>query len=197
MKNFINIVGTVTIITWLGFSGNPAKALTSGSIDSDFVLNTTSYNANFGNNSVTGSFTDHFTFTTDALMSGSGGMSIISGFGVSGFGLNIPGFEVIFDSFGLWDVTDNTNPQLVAPGTLVNGKFAGFASFPDLTSNHDYDIVVSGDLRTGHSSGAYSGNISISPVPEPEFYMMLLAGLALIGFAVRRQQKSADQSAYA
>ena len=113
MKNFINIVGTVTIVTWLGFSGNPAKALTSGSIDSDFVLNTTSYNANFGNNSVTGSFTDHFTFTTDALMSGSGGMSIISGFGVSGFGLNIPGFEVIFDSFALWDVTDNTNLHTV------------------------------------------------------------------------------------
>ncbi|SER48270.1 PEP-CTERM protein-sorting domain-containing protein [Nitrosomonas sp. Nm51] len=197
MKSLVNIAGAVTLAIWLGLSGSIAKASTPGPIDSDFVLNTSSYNANFGNDSITGSFVDHFTFTTDALMTGSGGLSIISGFGVSGFGLNIPGFEVIFDSFGLWDVTDNANPFLVAPGTLVNGQFAGFSSFPNLTGDHDYDLIVSGDLGAGHSSGAYSGNISIAPIPEPKFYIMLLVGLALVGIAVRRRQNSINQSAYA
>ncbi|HBV21287.1 MAG TPA: hypothetical protein DEF07_06170 [Nitrosomonas sp.] len=197
MKKSANMIGAVALTIWLGLGGGVAKAITPGPIDSNFVFNTTSYNANFGNDSITGPFDDHFTFTIDdPLMTGNGGMSIVSGFGVSGFGFNIPGFEVIFDSFGLWDVTDSVNPLLVSPGTLVNGEFVGFSSFPGLTSGHDYDVIVTGDLRAGHSSGSYSGNISIAPVPEPKFYIMLLAGLALVGFAARRHQKSASQPAY-
>jgi len=196
MKKSANMIGAVALMTWLVLGGGAAKAFTPGPIDSNFVFNTTSYNANFGNDSITGPFDDHFTFTAAPLMTGNGGMSIVSGFGVSGFGFNIPGFEVIFDSFGLWDVTDSANPFLVSPGTLVSGEFVGFSSFPGLTSGHNYDIIVTGDLRAGHSSGSYSGNISIAPVPEPKFYIMLLAGLALVGFAARRHQKSVSQPAY-
>ncbi|ARO88962.1 PEP-CTERM sorting domain-containing protein [Nitrosospira lacus] len=33
----------------------------------------------------------------------------------------------------------------------------------------------------------YSGSISVTPVPEPEAYAMLLAGLGLMGAVVRRR----------
>jgi hypothetical protein len=82
----------------------------------------------------------------------------------------------------------------VATGNIVAGEFLGFASFPSLISGNDYDIVVNGGLNSGFSSGSYSGNISIAPIPEPETYAMLLAGLLVVGFAVRWRQ-APDQSA--
>jgi hypothetical protein len=48
---------------------------------------------------------------------------------------------------------------------------------------------------TDYGSGGYSGDEGISvppvvtPVPEPETYAMLLAGLGLIGFMVRRRKE--------
>jgi len=43
----------------------------------------------------------------------------------------------------------------------------------------------------GGSSGAVLDNVSVTAVPEPETYAMLLAGLGLVGWARRRQAKSA------
>jgi hypothetical protein len=42
--------------------------------------------------------------------------------------------------------------------------------------------VVDGSL-----GGIYSGSISVSPIPEPESFAMLLAGLGLMGAVVRRR----------
>jgi hypothetical protein len=35
------------------------------------------------------------------------------------------------------------------------------------------------------------GAISLAPVPEPQMYAMILAGVGLIGFMARRRQQSA------
>lgn len=51
-------------------------------------------------------------------------------------------------------------------------------------------------LRSGGSTNFYDGNfesleidsIAIIAVPEPEIYAMLLAGLGLIGYSLRRRQ---------
>ena len=52
----------------------------------------------------------------------------------------------------------------------------------------DYFLLVSG-VTTGSAGGAYSGYISATPVPEPESYAMLLAGLGVMGAnAVRRNK---------
>lgn len=180
MKNSFNAIG-ILILIWIGLGSGAVNALAPGPIDSNFVDNGTTFNANFGNDAVTASFADHFTFTADPPMFGAGGTSVISGF-------SLAGFEVHFDTFELWDVTTST---LVAPGTIVAGDFVGFSNFSALTSGHDYDIIVTGGLNFGHTSGGYSGNISISPVPEPEIYTMLLIGLGLVGFAARKSRNPA------
>ncbi len=47
-------------------------------------------------------------------------------------------------------------------------------------------------VTSGTLGGLYSGSISVSPVPEPETYAMLLAGLGLMGAVVRRRSLRGD-----
>jgi hypothetical protein len=42
------------------------------------------------------------------------------------------------------------------------------------------------ELR-GTTAGSFGGTLSVTPVPEPDSYAMLLAGLGLLGFMVRRR----------
>ncbi|MEK7708235.1 MAG: FxDxF family PEP-CTERM protein, partial [Pseudomonadota bacterium] len=42
---------------------------------------------------------------------------------------------------------------------------------------------------TGGQFASYAGTMNISPIPEPETYAMLLAGLGLIGFSARRRMQ--------
>lgn len=48
-----------------------------------------------------------------------------------------------------------------------------------------YTLVVSGG-----GTGSYSGSVMLSPVPEPETYAMMLAGLGVMGFIARRRRKN-------
>ena len=43
----------------------------------------------------------------------------------------------------------------------------------------------------GDNVGALLDNVSVSAVPEPETYAMLLAGLGLLGFSIRRIKQNA------
>ncbi len=49
------------------------------------------------------------------------------------------------------------------------------------------EVVDAGDFSLLAYSGQ-SATLTISPIPEPETYAMLLAGLGLLGFVVRRKQ---------
>ena len=49
--------------------------------------------------------------------------------------------------------------------------------------------------NTGVRPIAPSGGSPVSPVPEPETYAMMLAGLGLIGLAARRKQRAAGKAA--
>lgn len=42
----------------------------------------------------------------------------------------------------------------------------------------------------GNTKGNFGGSLAISPVPEPQQYALLLAGLGLLGFVARRQSKA-------
>ena len=87
------------------------------------------------------------------------------------------------------------NPaNLIASATSVpfnSGDFtitttAGDA--PGLSHLDSYTLVVSG---TSDSSSAYTGAITLSPVPEPETFALLSAGLGMMGFMIRRRNRSA------
>jgi hypothetical protein len=84
------------------------------------------------------------------------------------------------------DSNSSTQPMGVNPGEWLN---IAFASDADLIAG-----LNSGALRVGiHTQGYLGGgseSLVVSPIPEPETYAMLLIGLALLGFEVRRRKKS-------
>lgn len=134
-----------------------------------------SWNAIFGNdNVVTSTFSDAFTVTLPFDVA-DGGASVISGF-------NLSGFNVFIDSFSLVNVTAST---------LVSSGIAGsnaFFSFGPLNVADSYQLLVEGHMIGANNSGSYSGNLQISPVPEPETYAMLFVGLGLLGLSLFRKE---------
>lgn len=186
MKNSLRMIG-IAAVMWFGLSGGVANALTPGPVT--FTNNTTSFDANFGNDSVTAPFIDHHTFTAVPPMFGLTGASVISGF-------TFPvGFNVALTSFDLWDITGV--PAIVAPGVILPGGFAGVLGSAGLVSGNLYDIVVAGAPMFPGTAGSYGGNINISPIPEPETYAMLLVGLGLVGFTMRRRKSGSSRASFA
>jgi hypothetical protein len=50
-----------------------------------------------------------------------------------------------------------------------------------------YSLQVGGKIL-GTSGGSYGGNINVSPVPEPETWGMMVAGIGAVGFMSRRRK---------
>jgi hypothetical protein len=71
---------------------------------------------------------------------------------------------------------------------------ADISYLPLTVTGSPYTIHINGvtDSRLGATSKAtYAGNLSLSPVPEPETYAMMLAGLGLLGLTARRRNLQA------
>ena len=74
----------------------------------------------------------------------------------------------------------------------VNGQAAaissfGVISFGGLTGASDAPFVVTLTGTPG-SQASYSGELSVTAVPEPETYALLLAGLGVVGFVCARRR---------
>jgi len=73
---------------------------------------------------------------------------------------------------------------------LASGPLGNITSTPTLAPGA-YDLRVSGTLTA--TSGFYSGSVNFNsttaPIPEPETYAMMLAGLGLMGFVARRRKQ--------
>ena len=69
-----------------------------------------------------------------------------------------------------------------------NGGGTAFYVFDAGTTGLD-TIIFAADLASA-SSGATLYSTGVALIPEPETYAMLLAGLGLIGFIVRRRQRA-------
>jgi hypothetical protein len=70
-------------------------------------------------------------------------------------------------------------------GNPDNKGFLGFITDGAAITGFRWDTTLGGRLNTGID------NLSTAPIPEPETYAMLLAGLGLLGFAARRRQQQA------
>ena len=149
----------------------------------NFAGGPTTWNSIFGNSNVTG-VTDVFNFNdpvTPPNAGDFGSSDVVSGV--------LRGFNVIINSFELVDTSTST--------TITSGPGGGIFSFFDfsLPSGEDaYALYVNASVAPGYSSGSYSGNISVSAVPEPQTYAMLLAGLGLLVFMARRRNSGTGSS---
>jgi hypothetical protein len=68
-----------------------------------------------------------------------------------------------------------------------------YATVPNArsSSNSPVGAHVRASLAVGTRGGAGSGTTSITLIPEPKLYAMMLAGLGLMGFVAQRRQQGA------
>lgn len=110
---------------------------------------------------------------------------------LSGAANNLPlslGFLNVLNITGLTvNVWDNHHPS----GLTNFGSFAGNNNTYtfNLPAAGDYHVDITG-TATGLAGGSYAVTLSAAPVPEPETYAMLLAGLGVMG-AIARRRKAA------
>lgn len=162
----------VALTLWLSLATGAANAGTPTITGWDGNANT-GYNASFFNTGVTDKFDDWISFSMPAGSSGNGASNVIS----------LGGGGIAFTAFNLYE-----NLTLIATG-IMNGS-SSLLSFSGASVPGNYKLNIAGYKLDPTLSASYAGNISISPVPEPETYAMLLAGLGMIGFSIRRRKQN-------
>lgn len=172
---------TVAVAMCLGLATGSANAVpVFGTWGGD---NINGYTAVFSNNSVGNSFSDWLNFSIPASSDGSGASVVLSNFVNN---ISYSNWNVIFTVFDLYE-----SANLVASG--FTGGIYSALSFNNQAVPGNYSLNVAGYKLDTAQSGGYSGTVSVNPaapVPEPETYAMLFAGLGLIGFTARRRKQN-------
>src|SRR5882672_7902738 len=75
---------------------------------------------------------------------------------------------------------------------VITGTTFSFASL----AAGDYFLRIKGSLINKSLDHSYAGSISVTPVPEPEVWAMMLIGIGLIGYQLRRKLKSGPAKNY-
>ena len=102
----------------------------------------------------------------------------------------------VFTKFGM-SLYDTTDSAFMSPtATLTSGSLFGSntylirqLNYGALDRSHNFTLSVNGTATS--LGGSYGGSISVSPVPEPETWAMLLIGTVLLG--MKLSYKGNDQ----
>jgi hypothetical protein len=147
------------------------------------------FNAHFGDtftaSTVGSTFRDVFTFNISTPFDAAA--SVTSSY------LNTPQTkDLLITGFSLYRYDPGTMAIL---GTAIAGvNETGFGSHPTdswslsaygLSSGY-YALQVNGQVL-GAGGGAFGGDLTVSPVPEPQSWAMLLAGMGMLGMAAHRK----------
>jgi hypothetical protein len=128
----------------------------------------------FTGNNEGNTFSDRFNFNLS-----SGGSIVADLLSLSGNernGLDITGYSLYGTS------------GLIQTGTqLSTGATDQWSLTSSVLGAGDYYLLVTGSSMS-NSAGKFYGSVTVSPVPEPATYGMLIAGLGLIGFMGRRRK---------
>lgn len=130
--------------------------------------------------SFSGMFSDTFDFTilTPMYLTNAGVTAVLTPDVNSTTGFDIKSVSWVGGPF----VFNNVDTPL--GGSLFQQYTA--AVVPALLAPGTYSIQVTGvSLSAGAS---YTGNVTLAPVPEPETYALMLAGLGAIGYMARRRK---------
>lgn len=185
----------------LAFSAG-AQAITE-SLDTNGLKQTVNGTISFdsGTNSVPGlagaltlSFTDYLTFTLPTTspqwelsgeLGGKGKWSNVGSF-LTASGFSTISLNLQAEHLGVWNSIWSASDTSSSAGDLIS------ISLDDvLTQGGLYRAVVSGTYRDAAwtANPSYSFALTATPVPEPETYSLVLAGLGLCALVGRRRQK--------
>jgi PEP-CTERM motif len=122
-----------------------------------------------------------------------GGDSAYTAFGVAASGDYLLSFD--FDGSGFFDIYNQDTSSYLMPGPVFQFNGSGTESgLLTLTGGTNYKMYFGaiGAGLPGYTSSMNLDNVSltaVTPVPEPEGYAMLMAGLGVLGFMARRRQQ--------
>jgi hypothetical protein len=97
---------------------------------------------------------------------------------------------------GTWEAIFNFTGNITLTSVTLNGVALDPVAGPPkafyktgLFSGGDITLEVKGFTGPAPKSGvgSYSGVVSVSAIPEPETYALLLAGLGVVGFVAKRR----------
>lgn len=177
MKISKSLIAAVVIATAsLGTSAAYAAPIVTPPQALDLVGTSAFFGDSFDINHMGDTFSDHFTFSvTGAPANFDAIVSSISR--TASTGLDITGLSLFTAGNTLVKAGTSLHSGMIDVWTLSTAS-------PLLVGN--YYLQVSGTM-VSTTSGSYGGAVMLAPVPEPETYGMLAAGLGLVGFMARRR----------
>jgi hypothetical protein len=181
-------IGSLTVTT----PANVGTIASGGTLlvgDLGGLTNLLGLNPNLYNSSTTATktFFDDFVFTIagSSVSSISASLNSATLAGISGFSESLYSGGVPAASY----TATGTNPLSAA--NLIGTTTGNTLSFSNLAAG-TYTLQFSGTLAAANSLllptvGAYASLVSVTAVPEPESYALLLAGMGMMGYLIRRR----------